>query len=172
MTDPALLVRPRPVTVTVAGRAVQLRAATAAEWIDALASPAFTETVFARMADPEAMKPVYLSMAVGKTTLMDMQRAAREAVTAAAGLPWWKTARLVGWATYGAPADLWGLLVLRGVDAERMTIAAWCSAVWAIVVENRDAAGKERMRFNLALPPEGEVDMSDWTMDPSEVPRT
>lgn len=165
MTDPAVLIRPQPCALRAGTVPVTVRAAFADEWIVLLSSPGFTTGVVPGMLGREDAEQVVLALARGEITSQDLEHAAKEAVTAAAGVAWWKAAKLVGWATGGA-GEWWGRLVLRGVDPERLTFAAWCAAVFALVCEGLDAQGREKLLFTFDMPPAGVMDFSAWSMDP------
>jgi hypothetical protein len=140
-------------------------AMTAQEWLAVVGAPDFPLLLLEGVDSAEVV-PVLRSLASGTVTLEDVRAAAYEALAAAAGMPWWKAARLVGWAAAG----YWGELVLRGVDPSRLSLAAWCAAAWALVRRGRDEVGLLKIEAQFDVPPVGETDESAWAMDPSEFP--
>lgn len=165
MTDLRVLVCPQPCTLRVGGHTVTVRAAGAYEWLQALGADDFATRIVPGWLDQDGARAVIRAMAVDEVSVEDVVAAAREALAAAAGLPWWKAWRLAQWAVGG----YWGELVLRGVDPGRLTLAAWCAAVWALVLEGRDQVGRLKVQTMFDLPPVGEEDASAWTTDLGEL---
>ncbi len=91
----------------------------------------------------------------GDVTGVDLQRAACAVIAAVSGRPWWEAVRLVG-AVDSSSGELYGHLLLHGVDPGRVTFAGWCAAVYALVTRNMDEKARNQFDFDLKLPPPGE----------------
>lgn len=161
MTDLRLLLSPHPHTLDIGPRAVTVRAASALEWLTALADPRFVEHVIPGMLEPADAVAVLRGLAAEDLTTADLVAGANAALGAAAGMSWWKAVRLAQWAASG----YWGALVLRGVDPGRLSLAAWCAAVYEAVQDGRDETGRLKVDMALDVPPAGETDLSAWAVD-------
>jgi hypothetical protein len=120
-----------PVDVRIGDGRHRILARPAVDWIVAITGP-WTDVV------PGLVDIADLTLAGrilrGEVTLAQLVSAAKDAVTAASGLPWWVASRLVA-ASVGQAA-LAGALV--GVDATRVSLAAWCAAAYRALVEGAD----------------------------------
>lgn len=82
----------------------------------------------------------------------DILPLARAVLAAAGGRPWWEVQRLCNVAVAG-DGRLLGALVLNGADPARLSLAAFCAAVWARLTENLDATGMMKAEAELQIPP-------------------
>jgi hypothetical protein len=91
----------------------------------------------------------------------EIAEAARAAVGAAAGRDWWEAVRLIVSAT---GREQWpvisGSLVRSGVDMDKISLAAFCNAVYALAVSNASETDRQRLDADLSLPPPG-VDIEE-----------
>lgn len=124
---------PCDIGVTWVGEVFVIPARTAYEWAQLLlASPFDPYDVFPGLAGPAAVVAVEDALGSGKATDDDLSRAALEVISAAGDRPWWVTVRVLACA--GTCWDrIGGTLVREGVDARRITLAAWMDAIWMIM---------------------------------------
>lgn len=79
-----------------------------------------------------------------------------EVVGIAAGREWWTTLHLLGNAKAEAHAPLVrGTLALQGVDATRISLAAFLDAIYMIFIQNMTEANRQRFDMMLDLAPPG-----------------
>ena len=127
----------------------------AVDWLIALEGQRL-DTVIPGMlgdADREDLADALVSCQV---TMADMAEGAREAVTQAAGRPWWEVVRLV---SYSAANDgqIVAALALDGMWPDRVTIGLWCTAVVAYVLPRLDEMKRMQFEADLKIPPGGSV---------------
>lgn len=146
------LLTPAPVTVHVGPLRVTVPPMTAAGWLACIGGRP-VEDVIPGSLSPEDRADVAIAMVQGLVTARDVERAAREAMAAASGRTWWETMRIAGGSLH---PTVFGELTLRGVDAERVTLAAWCAAVFALAVRGKDDKERGKFEFDLMRPPPGE----------------
>jgi hypothetical protein len=77
---------------------------------------------------------------------------ARATLADAAGRPWWEAERLVS-ACFNEGGRLLGMLLLAGVRPEKLTLAAFCCAVWAQITKGADATQLMKAQSELLIPP-------------------
>lgn len=136
-----------PFTVEADGLTYTFPALSAAEWLDTLAYTSWPAAVLHRV--PDAQYEAFLAIPdLDKSHLLRMAHAVLEG---AGGRPWWQVER-VAHAVLGAPNLLGGVL-LRGVDPERMTLAAFVSAVWVLLTQSGDDMQRAQMEMELTAPP-------------------
>lgn len=80
----------------------------------------------------------------GKITYEDCVRAARDAVGAAAGVPWWSAVRLIQ-SVMSAP-DVIGELMICGIDAQTVSLGAFVQSVYRLFT--RDTDKKQRTKID------------------------
>ena len=149
--DGLAAVRCWPVDVTIAGRQHRILARPAADWIVAILADTWSQIVPGLVdVDDDAITDRILA---GDITPHDQVVAARDAIAVAAGVPWWVAIRLVNVAA--AQASVIGEVTLRGVDAQSVSFAAWCAAVYQAVTRNADEKERDRFDRDLRELPEG-----------------
>lgn len=154
------LVVPCPVTVEVAGRGVVVPAAPAAVWLEAVSSDDPVRSVVPGMLDGEDHASVVLAMLGGRLDDAGLERAFCQVLADVSGRPWWEAMRLIGNAS---TPEVWGHLLLNGVDATRVTLAGFCAAVHALVTQHMDEKARNQFDFDLKLPPAGvEAEPEGW----------
>ena len=118
--------------------------------------------------EPEEQEQVYDMIMDGELSEFDFGDLVLSIITEVSGRPWWVTMRLIarahgGWSVIGAD------MLLRGVDAARMSFAGWLDVALLTMVKNIDQ--KKLTMFNLELeqppPGEGSEAESDPTMTAS-----
>lgn len=141
--------RPYSVQFTLAGVLLEVPAMSAVEWLEVLNASDFTPwDIVPSLLDDEGKDAVTDALIAGSLDLEQVERAGLEVLAAAGGRPWWVTARLVGtvmanWQTIGAE------MLMRGVDAERLSIAGWLDVSLLLIMRNIDP--KEATMFSLKL---------------------
>lgn len=103
---------------------------------------------------------VAASLASGRLRSRDVHEAGQEAVTAACGIPWWEAQKLVNTCATGR-GETYVAVVMAGVDPDRVSIAAWCAAVYWVIVRNLDTKDRLKIDTDLMMPPGGNVDDLD-----------
>lgn len=149
----SVLVRSDAFPVTVGPHTITIRGAYADTWITALCEN-ITTSVIPGMLDRDDVATLAYGLVQGTITEHDIQAAAFEAIRYASGRDWWQAVRLIMSAIQGN-AELYGHLVLAGVDPTRITFAAWCSAVFTSLMKNRDTTERAKVEFELMVPPAG-----------------
>lgn len=144
--DGAATLRVWSVDVDVGGNTYTIPARPASEWLLAVATGSNLDVVPGLLEDPAALDD---ALAAGDLAA-DCMNAARAAITAAAGCPWWTAARLAR-----AVGDTWigGELTLKGVDPARMSFGAYLAAVYRLATRYLDEAKKARLDAELDQPP-------------------
>lgn len=156
----AAFVAPRPVTVEVAGRTVTVPAAPAAEWLLALASDGPVYAVIPGMLADDDQAAVTMALLTGQIDGDGLEAAFCTVVADVAGRPWWEAMRLVG---HAGGDEVYGHLLLHGVDPARVTLAGFCSAVYALITQHMEEKSRNQFDFDLKLPPSGVVaEAEDW----------
>lgn len=150
-------VRAVPVTVTVGPREVTVPAMCAADWLWLLSGERLTEIIPGAL-PPDDRAAVAELLVSGTVTVNDVIDAARAAVQDASGRPWWSAFRLVAYAQR-SHGELFGALLLKGVDPAAVTLPAWCSALVAMVRRTVDEKTFTQFETDLVMPPTG-VDMA------------
>lgn len=156
--DPDATLRCWAVDVDVAGRTYTIPALPAADWLLALHSGALADVV------PGLVDGTELDDAIadGTASPADCQTAARAAIAAAAGCPWWTAAKLAHAAvTTWVAADL----TSRGVDPTRIPLAAWLAAAWHAASRQMDEVKKGQLEWELERPPQGAQPDEWWSDD-------
>lgn len=139
-----------PIELDIDGHHYTLPAMSAAQWLDLLSGPVWALEVFRRV-DDTAYGEFLARVDAGDAGVREMTRVANEALAAAAGRSWWEALRLAHIAT-GAPTVL-GSILLRGVDPEHLTLAAFLSVTWVVVMQGRDDMARTQLEMELGTPP-------------------
>lgn len=83
----------------------------------------------------------------------ELEQAATSALETASGVKWWIAVKLVK--TSLALPELYGKLVLRGVDPSAVSLGAYVAAVYSAVVANADQKQKRKVDQELEATPAG-----------------
>lgn len=152
-------IKAAPITVTVAGAPYVVEPADAGAWITAIVGDPLAGVV-PRMLDPVGRAEVLSRMLTGEVSNADLVEARNSALSAATGRDWWVAVRLIG-AVDTQSGELYGRLLLAGIHPG-LTIAAWCSSLYAMIMDGRDEKGRVKIEFDLHHPPSG-VDPQEAT---------
>lgn len=151
-------VRAEPIPVDVGPLQVTVPAMTAAEWLWLLCGDRLTDIVPGALTVDERSR-VAAALVDGTVTAGMLADAARSAVQVASDRPWWSVFRLVAYAQR-SHGELFGALLLKGVDPAAVTLPAWCSALVAMVRRTVDEKTFAQFETDLMMPPTG-VELSE-----------
>jgi len=143
--------RDGPFSVTVAEHHYLFRHEPAATWARALFASSWILQVLHLM-DPESYEEMLDRIQEGSVSQEHVRRIAHAALADAGGRPWWEVERLVR-ACGSNDGRLLGRVVLAGVDPARVTLAAFCAAVWAAATEGAGPEDMLKMESMLTVPP-------------------
>lgn len=122
-------------------------ALTAAQWLELLAEGNWPVRVLHRI--PDDQYDAFLSLPdLDRARLMRLSRLILET---AGGRRWWEVQR-VAESVISSPQVL-GAVLLRGVDPERMTLAAFVCVVWALLTQSGDDMQRAQAEMELTMPP-------------------
>jgi hypothetical protein len=99
----------------------------------------------------------------GDFTMEDCARSAKEAISVVSGTYWWSAIRLV--ATANQRADVYGELCLARVDPGQISLAAYVSAVYTVLVRNADDKQRRKLNMEIESAPSGVSAMERYDPD-------
>lgn len=143
--------RTEPFRITYQGLELAFRYEPAAVWMDALNKRSWVYHVL-QFQDTDTHERMLDAIGQGEMSEADLPRIARAALAEAGGRAWWEIDRLTQ-VVYSDGGRLLGSLVLAGVDPMRITLAAWCAAVWARLVQGADTQQTMKIESQLVVPP-------------------
>lgn len=165
--DPVQSLQPLSVELTIAGRELRIPAHSAAEWLTVLMVEELDlSDIFPGMVEgSESVEDLILD---GKLSLDELEETILDVIEVVSARPWWVTLRLVevartSWDVLGAE------LLLRGVDAAKVSLAAWLDM--ALLVALRSMDPKDVQMFTLKLespPPSVKVEEADMEMSAAQ----
>jgi len=165
--DPIQSLQPLSVELTIAGQEFDIPAQSAAEWLTVLmVEDLDLADIFPGMVeDPAPVEDLILD---GKLGLDELEETILGILEIVSARPWWVALRLVeiartSWDVLGAE------LLLRGVDAAKVSLAAWLDM--ALLVALRSMDPKDIQRFTLKLespPPSAKKEEADMEMSASQ----
>jgi len=165
--DPIQSLQPLSVELTIAGLEFDIPAQSAAEWLTVLmVEDLDLADIFPGMVeDPVPVEDLILD---GKLGLDELEETILGILEVASARPWWVALRLVemartSWDVLGAE------LLLRGVDATKVSLAAWLDM--ALLVALRSMDPKDIQMFTLKLespPPSAKKEEADMEMSASQ----
>jgi len=150
--DPRASLSPTEITVTAGPATATIPASPAAVWLDALLDPdnivveddrgtvrasRILDRVLRTLAGDRFIGDVFGAIAAGDCDYGVLDDAAQDLLSEASGRPWFEVVNLcvvitASWKQVG------GLLVLRGLDPERLSLAAWLDGAHQVL---REAVG-------------------------------
>jgi len=165
--DPIQSLQPLSVELTIAGQEFDIPAQSAAEWLTVLmVEDLDLADIFPGMVeDPAPVEDLILD---GKLGLDELEETILGILEIVSARPWWVALRLVeiartSWDVLGAE------LLLRGVDATKVSLAAWLDM--ALLVALRSMDPKDIQMFTLKLespPPSAKKEEADMEMSASQ----
>lgn len=163
--NPILSLRPWPVVITVGGEEFTIPPLPAADWLAALMSEAFSlDDLFPGLLDDEDHDRAVAVLLSDMHELEQFHRLTLDIVELASGRSWWVALRLIG-AAVGSWDVIGAELILKQVDPERLSLAAWLDAVLLVMLRSMDE--KDITMFTLKLeapPPEAQEEAEEMTM--------
>lgn len=163
--NPILSLRPWPVVITVGGEEFTIPALPAADWLAALMSEAFSlDDLFPGLLDDEDHDRAVAVLLSDMHELEQFHRLTLDIVELASGRSWWVALRLIG-AAVGSWDVIGAELILKQVDPERLSLAAWLDAVLLVMLRSMEE--KDITMFTLKLeapPPEAQEEAEEMTM--------
>lgn len=122
----------------MSARWVKVPALVAADWLELLwgdPQELDLDAIFPGLVPEEDQDYINDTLLSGAVSMEQLQRLALDVVTEVSGRPWWVTIRMINivearWSILG------GNLVLRKIDAERLSLSAWLDALWLTIFDN------------------------------------
>lgn len=123
----------------------------ASQWLWILLEPSVSLfAIVPGLLEPDAKEHVEGLILDGQYSHEELEDLAWEIVSIAAGRPWWTALYLLVNAKHGNNLEtVQGELALHAVDASKMSLSSWLSAVYVIFARNMDQ--QKRQQFDLAL---------------------
>jgi hypothetical protein len=143
--------RSEPFQVRVGEHTLWFPHLTADYWVRAL-SPGSSLLNIVQLMSPEEYDRFLDLLLSGDISAADVPRIANRAVSEAGGRPYWESQRLVS-SVFEPTGRVLGSLMLHGVHPETMTLAAYCSAIWALLTRNADTTEMMKAEAQLSVPP-------------------
>lgn len=167
--DPVQSLQPWPVVVTVCNEDLTIPALPAVDWLQVLMSdPLQLDDIFPGLLDSEDIDWVEEQMLHGRLAAGEFQDLVLDIIETASARKWWVALRLVdvakrSWDAIGSE------MLLRGVDAARMSLAAWLDILLITIIKNMDSKDVTMFTSRLeAPPPEEEADPESMEMSTSQ----
>lgn len=154
--DALAALRPAAIVVELGEWEYTIPELPAADWITAVLAPDGGAIVPGLLVAPDRAA-IWRDFALGAFTAEELAAVERDALAAAAGRPWWEADKLIR--SLAAPDNfptIHGELMLRGLDLERLSLAAALNATYAMVRKliGHDEAALARFDTQLkAIPP-------------------
>lgn len=149
---------PTTIETDFQGQTWIIRPTTAADWLKILWSEPFdVDMIFPGLVQSgrsELEDLLYNALLDEEVEPQEIVDIALEIIETAAGYKWWFVLRLTS-AVKGAWSRIGGILVLRGVDANAITLGSWCSAVLALCVEMMEPKKAVAFIEDLSAVPDG-----------------
>lgn len=150
-------VKPRLITdIQIGDKLYQIPALPAVTWLDILAAdqPDLLDVLPGLIDDPACSGHLNDLLLDGTWTREDYEETVLAIIAVASGRYWWTTFRLLGAAKDPLIGDwLRGNLVLHHIDAEKLSLAAWLDALYAIMTKNMDPDRCAKFDAQLNQPP-------------------
>lgn len=145
-TDPIWSLRIWPVTVNVAGQDLEVPAMSAADWLTVLMQPDLT------LDDLLDLIPgVDQVVAEADLGADEWTEVCLDMITTVSARSWWITMRLIGVAA--SSWDSLGAAMLRRVDAEKVSLAAWLTVLTATLIDLMDPKDVTMALARIEAPP-------------------
>lgn len=145
------LIRPRAVLVDLGGREYRIPARPAADWMLIILERAWSDIVPGMLEGD--LNVLFDQLALGEVTAADCERAAQDALGAAAGAHWWTVLALI----HSAAADpaAFGELANSSIDLGTAPLGAALVSLYRIYTRDRDKKDVAKLNHELARLPEG-----------------
>lgn len=160
--DPLASLAPREVVVRLGDRDYVIPPRPAIDWLEVLLTNNAVAVIPAWFATDDR-HAFYVAAMADEFDNDDLDAATSDAITVAAGRPWWLAANLVTLAAadHHTWAMLHGRLVLAGLDSRDAPLGAWLDGLYAGILEGQqDPDSRRRFETAIETPPEG-VDIDE-----------
>lgn len=150
--------KPFPIEdIVIGGKAYRIPALPAADWLEILLPEQISLwSIVPGFLEPEAEEDVVDLMIDGEYTRDDLEQLVWELVSIASGRDWWTVLYLLGNAKHDQNVGIVkGKLASNGVDASKISLAAWLDAVYVIFAEHMNAEDRQKFNLSLLRPPPG-----------------
>ena len=160
--DPVWALKPWPVIISAGGRDYEIPALPAADWLAVL------------MVEPFDPDDVILSLVINGRDLLfaesvdadDLEHICLDVISTVSARPWWIALRLISmarssWSVLGAE------LILKGVQADQISLAAWLDALLLTALKNMDPKDITMFTLRLEEPPPEEMESAVEEMEMS-----
>lgn len=151
--DPVSSLRPYSVTVTVSGGEVEIPALSAADWLAVLMVESVElDDIFPGLLSEEDTDLVEEAILSGSMELQEFRDLVLGVIETASARRWWVALRLVevartSWDVIG------GEMILRGVDAESLSLSAWLDVLLLTILRNMEPKDTQMFTMRLETPP-------------------
>lgn len=151
--DPVSSLRPCSVTVTIGSDEVEIPALPAADWLSVLMVEGVElDDVFPGLLSDEDTELVEEAILDGVLEMQEFRDLILGVIETASARHWWVALRLIevartSWDLIG------GELVLRGVDAESLSLSAWLDVLLLTVLRNMEPKDTQMFTMRLETPP-------------------
>lgn len=169
--DPLASLGISDVIVEVAGQDFVIPAAPARAWLEVFLAPhPNVDMILPGMAGAECRVHLYRSLLKGDFTVEEWKRLLWDIIEVVAGRRWWQALNLInGMKDVGNWEQVFGHLMLRGVDVNAVSLAAWLDATYALCTENMDK--EDKIKFQIAIDTVPESVSIDEAIDEAEQER-
>lgn len=166
VTDPVWSLRPWPVTVKAIGNLFEVPTLPATDWLAILmtAEPEL-EDLFPGLLEESDQNLVEEALLDGVISLEECYGITLDIISAVSGRPWWVAMRLIQMAL-GSWQVLGAEMILKGVDADRLSLSAWLDVLLLTVMRNIDPKEATMFTLRLTQPP------ADIEEEPKEMEMT
>lgn len=166
--DPVSSLRPCSVTVTIGSGEVEIPALSAADWLSVLMVEAVElDDIFPGLLSEQDTDLVEEAILEGSLELQEFRDLILSVIETASARHWWVALRLIevartSWDVIG------GELVLRGVDAESLSLSAWLDVLLLTVLRNMEPKDTQMFTMRLETPPPEAKDGAEQEMEMSQ----
>lgn len=156
VTDPIWALQPWAVTVDLGALELEIPALPAAAWLAVLMRPDWTlDDILPGLLSAKDDDVFADAILDGILDLEAFEAICLDVLATVSARPWYVALRLISVATRSWDA-IGGELAMRGVDAGRLSLAAWLDATHLIMQRNMKPESLTMFHLQLELPPQGE----------------
>jgi hypothetical protein len=165
--DPIQSLQPWPVIVTCLHKELEIPALPATDWLTVLMTdPVQLDDIFPGLLGEEWVDWVEDQLLSGALDADDYQDTVLSIIETVSARKWWITLRLVdlaksSWDVIGPE------MMLRGVDASRISLSAWLDVVLITTLKNMEPKDTQMFTSRLEAAPPGEAEPEEMEMSQS-----
>ena len=154
--DPVQSLQPWPVVILCLDRELEIPALPATDWLAVLmANPPQLDDIFPGLLGEDQVEWVEDQLEYGLLGAEDFRDTVLSIIETASARRWWVALRLIdltrtSWDVMGPE------MMLRGVDTNRMSLAAWLDVALITALKNMDPKDTQMFTMRLEAPPENE----------------